>query len=86
LIWASLKNATPQKPHLLPPIVVVDDQNDFQRKHYPHQRNWKGPQDDIEACFPPFYGVPASYKEIIRMAKKTSNCGYVVPHEKNMAQ
>lgn len=50
----------------------------------PGKKNWDGRQLNRDECFPPFYGVPASYKENIKLKGKTSHVGFIIAHEKNI--
>lgn len=60
------------------------------RRERPEKRSWKGEKgekgEDKEKWLPPFFGVPASYKENIRLKHKATHVGFVVPHEKNYPQ
>lgn len=37
-------------------------QCDDERKKHPEKKNWDGKPETKSSNFPPFYGVPASYK------------------------
>ena len=56
------------------------------RKQNPEKINWKGNKEDKKDCFPPFFGIPASYKQNLRLKGRDSHAGFIIPHEKNLAK
>lgn len=58
--------------------VIAAKQCDEIRGQNRHKRSWKW-GDQLSDCFPPFFGIPLSLKEVILFKDKVCYAGHVYP-------